>query len=144
MSNTKYLGVNPVDSRNVDNSLQTMVNVPATLIAGVAEQVLDYVSTNYTASLASVALFATAAVAFGASDYFTIQIVNRGPLGTGTDVLASLDTHAVSIAAYVETDLAIDATKGIPAQGSLLTLKILKTGSGVVTPPMGVLLRYNN
>lgn len=83
--------------------------------------------------LSAVRFMPGAAVAFNASNFRTFTLQNRGQAGSGTVVMATLDTSAVSLAAFDEAAMVLSATPAnlVVVAGDILAIVETHTGSGV-------------
>jgi hypothetical protein len=138
---TKFIGVTPVNENAVAGSLPTQAQIPATLIAGTVEIVLGVFNSPNPAVLSFITLIPQAAVASNGTNFATFNLVNRAA-GAGTSVLATFNTSATSLVAYVAKTLTPDGTQAAVTPGSVLTLQVTKAASGVVTPPMLAILEW--
>jgi len=143
----KYIGNIPVNIDDLATTLESPIPIPAVVAGSVPfEFVLRKVdSSRPVLSLFQAALIPVAAVTKDTTNYVTINLINRGTDGTGTDVIASLNTNAASgtVPAYTETLMTVDYTKAAIKPGSVLTLSITKTGTGQNIPYGAIILRFN-
>lgn len=97
-------------------------------------------------TITGVQILNSAAIAADATDYWTLQLVNKGAAGAGTDVIAAVDTNTAgdneSLAEFVASELAIDTAKDAVAAGDVLAFKATKAASATSLADAVIVIAY--
>jgi hypothetical protein len=136
MPKLKFLGALPVDSKSVEQSLfQHFYFSPAAAAADFEVPLIGLTSGAQLQNIDSVNIITSADVTNNATNYVTLQLIDRGPSGSGTAVLATINTDASTgkIAKYTRTALTMAGTALI-AKGDFLALVATHGGAGVALP----------
>jgi len=101
----------------------------------------------YPAEIVAASLVNASAIAKHATDYETLTLRDKGGDGTADNEIGSIRTEDVAagqaFAAFDEVEFStIDATHRILAEGDVVTLKKVHSGSGAATDEMSVKLEY--
>ncbi len=93
-------------------------------------------------------LLNSTAIAADSANYWTFQIVNKGAAGTGTAVVATIDTKSgeggdgESLAEFVATDLTVDAGEADFEAGDVLSFKAIKAASATALADTVIVITY--
>lgn len=106
--------------------------VPAQGTAG-TDQSTDVVEVPFNGTITQASLTTPVAITADASHYRTFTLMNRGQAGTGTTVLATLNTSATGFVAHDERAMTLSATVADleVAAGDILAIVETHTGNGV-------------
>lgn len=145
LNRLKYVGTQPVNAESLNNSVEKPIYLPATATGSLPIELfaLKVDSGRPILSLFNVSVYFMADVTKDTTNYFTIQIINRGPAGAGTDVIASYTTNAATatVGKYTEQLFTVDGTKALIAAGSVVTVNVTKNGTGFI-PNAAVIIRF--
>jgi hypothetical protein len=97
-------------------------------------------------TITGVQLLNSTAITADSTNYWTFQIVNKGAAGTGTDVVAAIDTNSggdgVSLAEFVATDLTVVADEADFEAGDVLSFKAIKSAGATALADTVIVITY--
>jgi hypothetical protein len=99
-------------------------------------------------TITGVQLLNSVAIAADSANYWTFQIVNKGAAGTGTAVVAAIDTDSgdggdgESLAEFVATDLTVDAGEADFEAGDVLSFKATNAASATPLADTVIVITY--
>ena len=138
----KFLGL----SKGLAAERRTVITKFGTIVGGTTDERPVFVA-PHPCQIVAASLVNAAAIAKHAANYETFTLRDKGGAGTGDNVIGTIKTEDVdagqAFAAFDETEFStIDATHRILAEGDVVSLKKVPSGSGVGTDEMIVKLEY--
>ncbi|MCW3128486.1 MAG: hypothetical protein N2V75_00045 [Methanophagales archaeon] len=132
--------------KDEDAERKTVVVRFGTVAAGTTDERPVFVA-PYPAEIVAASLVNASAISKDATNYETFTLRDKGGDGTADNVIGTITTQDVSggqaFAAFDEVEFStIDADHRILAEGDVVTLKKVPSGSGVGTDEMLVKIEY--